>query len=173
MKTVFQALAKYNKNVNLELITLLESTPADKMAAKTKAFYPTITDAVLHLLVSDLSFLKRFKAAFPLSNALNSNALLTSDIAGLKGQLEHDLKKYIQHRKEADAAMMQFVDELNDGDLNMVFKYTNYKGEAVETIVWKMLLTIFNHETHHRGGVSVMLELEDVKNDYSGTLARI
>jgi uncharacterized damage-inducible protein DinB len=36
-----------------------------------------------------------------------------------------------------------------------------------------MLLTIFNHQTHHRGGISVMLDMADVKNDFSGTLARI
>jgi uncharacterized damage-inducible protein DinB len=174
MKTVFQAMAKYNKNVNLEVISLLGNMPADKLTNKTKAFYPAIQDAVVHILTSDIGLFKRsLKTAFPASKALNSSQLFTADIPALKTEIEADIKKYFQYRKEADNVIIQFVDELSDGDLNGPLKFTGHKGAVVETTVWKMLLMIFNHQTHHRGGVSVMLELEDVNNDYAGTLARI
>jgi len=61
MKTIFQAMARYNKNVNLEIIGLLEGMPAEKLAEKTTAYFPTINDAVGHVLISDIGILKRFK----------------------------------------------------------------------------------------------------------------
>ncbi len=172
MKKIFQAMARYNGNVNKEVMVILGGMPADKLMVKTKAYFPTIMDSVLHLLKSDIGLLKRFNTAFPESKALGS-PLMAADPDVLRKEAEADLKKYFQYRGEIDAIINQFVGELDDEALERSFKFVNYKGEATETAVWKILLTIFNHQTHHRGGLSVMLELEDVKNDFSGTLARI
>ena len=173
MKTIFQAMARYNGNVNSEVMGLLGGMTNEKLTDKTKAYFPTVLDAAFHILLSDIGMFKRFKPAFPESKALNSAALLTADTALLKKEIEGDLKRFFQYRGELDEMIKQFVGELGDEVMARNFKYVNYKGENVETAVWKMLLTIFNHQTHHRGGLSVMLELEDVKNDFSGTLARI
>jgi uncharacterized damage-inducible protein DinB len=173
MKTIFQALAKYNGNVNLEITGFLEGMPAEKLTNRTKAYFPTIQDAVFHIFLSDLGMFRRFKAAFPESKAINSSALLSADTAVIKKEVEADLKKFFQYRRDMDFMITQFMDELTDEKLESPLKYVNYKGESVETVVWKMLLTIFNHQTHHRGGISVMLDMADVKNDFSGTLARI
>lgn len=172
MKTIFQAMAKYNGNVNLEIMGLLGGMPPEKLAIKTKAYFSTIIDTALHIFLSDIGMFRRFKTTFPESTAL-SIPLLNIDTALLKKEVEGELEKYFQYRKKIDEMINQFVGELDDEDLLRGFKYTNYKGEPVETNVWKMLLTIFNHQTHHRGALSVMLELEDVKNDFSGTLSKI
>ena len=172
MKTIFQAMARYNGNVNFEIMGLLGGMPPEKLAIKTKAYYSTIMDTALHILLSDIGLFRRFKASFPESKAL-SIPLLNADTVLLKKEVEVGLEKYFQYRKEIDGMINQFVVELDDAVLARSFKYTNYKGEPVETNVWKMLLMIFNHQIHHRGALSVMLELEDVKNDFSGTLSRI
>jgi uncharacterized damage-inducible protein DinB len=173
MKTIFQALARYNRNVNLEIIGILEGMPAEKLAEKTKAYFPTINDAAGHILLSDMGILKRFKPSFADSKALNSSPLMAADTAVIKKEIEADIKKYFQYRKEIDAMIMEFTEELTDEKLNNVMKFTNHKGEAVESVAWKYLITVFNHQTHHRGGISVMLDMAGVKNDFSGTLSRI
>jgi len=98
---------------------------------------------------------------------------MSADTAVIKKEMEADLKKYFQYRKEVDAMIIEFTGEFTDENLNNVMKFTNYKGEAVEAVAWKYILTLFNHQTHHRGGISVMLDMAGVKNDFSGTLARI
>ncbi len=57
--------------------------------------------------------------------------------------------------------------------LNSVINYKNYKGDDVEKEVWKILLQWFNHQTHHRGQISVLLDMIGENNDYSSLLARI
>jgi uncharacterized damage-inducible protein DinB len=173
MKTIFRALANYNKSVNLEIISILEGMPAEKLAEKTKAYFPTIKDAAGHILLSDIAILKRFMPVFPDSRAFNSSLLMAADTAVIKKEIETDIKKFFQYRKEADEIILQFVEEFTGEKFNSVLKFTNYRGEAVETIAWKYLLTFFNHQTHHRGGISVMLDMAGVKNDFSGTLSRI
>lgn len=173
MKTIFQALARYNRNVNLEIIGILEGMPAEKLAEKTRAYFPTINDAAGHILLSDIGIFKRFKPAFSDSRTLNAAPLLSMDTAVIKKEIETGMKDFIRYRKEVDAMIMEFVEELPDEKLKTVMKFTNHKGEAVESVAWKYLLTVFNHQTHHRGGISVMLDMAGVKNDFSGTLTRI
>jgi len=54
---------------------------------------------------------------------------------------------------------VRFVDELEGSKLSSVIKYKNYKGEDQEQELWKTLLHWFNHQTHHRGQVSVLLDI--------------
>jgi len=69
--------------------------------------------------------------------------------------------------------IVQFIDELGDSQLGLMIKYKNYKGENIEKEFWKTLLHWFNHQTHHRGQVSVLLDLLGIDHDYSGLVSRI
>lgn len=48
------------------------------------------------------------------------------------------------------------------------FKFKNIRGEEIEKIFWITIIHIFNHQTHHRGEISAMLDILNIKNDYSG-----
>jgi uncharacterized damage-inducible protein DinB len=173
MNTILHALACYNSNVNLELAGILREMPAEKLSAKTGAYFPTILDAAVHILINDINMVKRFKTAFPESIALGSTLLLSDDTARIKKEAESGLEKFLDYRKQLDPVISAFVDELDGETLDFIIKYNNYRGEPVEAAAWKLLLTIFNHQAHHRGGISVMLDIAGVKNDFSGTLAKI
>ena len=95
------------------------------------------------------------------------------DFKGLRTELAGDYTKLFQYRKQADEAILQFIEELDANKMNSVFKYKNFKGEDMENILWKILLQWFNHQTHHRGQISVLLDMIDVKNDYSSMMNRI
>jgi uncharacterized damage-inducible protein DinB len=159
--------------VNLELAGILREMPGEKLTAGTGAFFPTIFDAAMHILISDINMMKRFKTAFPESAALNSSPLLTMDAEALKKDASAGLEKLLVYRGQTDSVISGFVDEIDDENMDFIIKYNNYRGEPVEAAAWKLLLTIFNHQAHHRGGISVMLDIAGVKNDFSGTLAKI
>jgi uncharacterized damage-inducible protein DinB len=172
MKNIFQALAKYNGSVNQSIIELLKPLDKEKIMMKTKAYYPSIFETLTHNFFADLNWLKRYGGVFKESKAL-SNRMVSSDQKVLRQEFDSDYTKLFQYRKETDEVMIQFVNELDEAKLNSVIKYKNYKGEDQEQELWKPLLHWFNHHTHHRGQISVLLDMVGVDHDYSSLLTRI
>ena len=173
MKNIFQAFAKYNGSVNRTIIELLEPLKKDQVMMKTKAFYPSIFETLLHIFIADLNWLKRFRDAIRENNVLSHSKLVSLDEKSLRKEFESDYTKLFQYRKQADDVINQFVNEIEDNKLNAVIKYKNYKGEDIEQELWKPLLHWFNHHTHHRGQISVLLDMIGIDNDYSSVLPRI
>jgi uncharacterized damage-inducible protein DinB len=172
MKTIFQAFAKYNQSVDLSISELVEPLTEEKIKEKTKAFFPSIFETMNHNFMSDLFWLKRFKDGFQDSKAL-SNEVVSLDFRGLRTEMEGDYTKLFQYRKQADEVILQLIEEWDENTLKSVFKYKTFKGEAMENNLWKILLQWFNHQSHHRGQISVLLDMIDVKNDYSSMMNRI
>jgi uncharacterized damage-inducible protein DinB len=173
MKLVFQALARYNGSVNRSIIELIEPLSKDKIMAKSKAYFPSIFETFVHLFLSDLFWLKRFREVFIESNALSVSRLVSLDGKNLRKKFESDYTKLFQRRRQADEVIGQFIEELHEGVLNSVITYKNFKGEEMEEVLWKILLHWFNHQTHHRGQISVLLDEIGVYNDYSSLLTRV
>ncbi len=172
MKKVFQSFAKYNGSVSQSIIELVQPLAREKIMMKTKAYYPSIFETLLHNLFGDLNWLKRLAGVFKQSKALSSS-IVSLEQSGLRKEFESDYTKLFQYRKQVDEVIVEFTNELDETMLNSAIKYKNYKGEDQEQILWKPLLHWFNHQTHHRGQISVLLDMVGVDNDYSSLLTRI
>ena len=173
MKNLFQALAKYNGSVNQSVLELLEPLKKDQVMMKTKAFYPSIFETLLHILIADLNWLKRYRDTFKENKALGSSKLLSLEEKYLRTEFESDYRKLFQYRKDVDEMIIRFINELGENQLNSIIRYKSYKGEAMEKESWKTILHWFNHQTHHRGQVSVLLDLIGIDHDYSSLVSRI
>ena len=173
MKTIFQAFAKYNGSVNQSVLELLKPLKKEQIMMETKAYYPSIFETLLHNMIADLNWLKRYRDVFKESKALSNTRLVFLEEKSLRKEFESDYTKLYQYRKQADDVIVQFVNEMDESKLNSVIKYKNYKGEDVEKELWKTLLHWFNHQTHHRGQISVLLDLLGIDHDYSSMVTRI
>jgi uncharacterized damage-inducible protein DinB len=173
MKIIFQALAHYNRSVNESMGEILTGLSKDQLFNETKAFYRSIYDTCIHLLQSDIFWLKRYKAVYPDNDNLKNNELLLMDVENIRKEFESDYKKIFETQKKTDILAEQFINDLTEENYTQAFQYTNYKGVTTERIVWKTLLHWFNHQTHHRGQISAFLDIMGVKNDYSSLLPRI
>jgi uncharacterized damage-inducible protein DinB len=173
MKNQFQALAKYNGSVNQSVLELLQPLKKDQIMMKTKAFYPSIFETLLHILVADLNWLRRYRDRFKENKALSGSKLLSLEEKALRTEFETDYTKLFEYRRQVDGLIIQFMDELGENQLNLMLKYKSYKGEDIEKEIWKTFLHFFNHQTHHRGQVSVLLDLLGIEHDYSGLVSRI
>jgi len=173
MKTLFLAFATYNRSVNLSILELVEPLKKEQVMMKTKAYYPSIFETLLHILTADLNWLRRYREVFKGTQALDGSRLLLLEEKGLRKAFEDDHAKLFQMRREVDDLVIRFVDEIDAGRLNSIVRYKNYKGEDVEKEAWKTLLHWFNHQTHHRGQVSVLLDLVGVDHDFSSLVSRI
>ncbi len=171
MKKIFEAYAVYNRTVNRELTAILGKLKEEEIRKKTGTFYQTIFDTFLHIFRSDLSWIGRFTAFFSGNESLKAYSIPGD--AALKEELARDYKILFKYRIDMDEAIFNFIAGLEDKTLDTVVVYKNYKGETTEKVLWKILMQMFNHQTHHRGSISAMLDIMGVENDYSTLLTKI
>ena len=173
MKELFQSFANYNSSVNQTVIELLKPLRKEVITLKNKAYFQSIFETFLHNFIADQNWLRNNKDALKENRALRDTRLISLDDKRLRNEFESDYKKLFQYRRELDDVIIQFINELDESELNRVFMYKNDKGEDVGKELWKTLLHWFNHQTHHRGQLSVLLDLIGVDHDYSAMVMRI
>jgi uncharacterized damage-inducible protein DinB len=68
---------------------------------------------------------------------------------------------------ELDNILVDFVNGMAPTDLNKNIRHKTSNGVTLDKKLELFLMTIFNHETHHRGMISLYLEMLGKENDYS------
>ena len=173
MKNTFQGFARYNSSVNQSLLQLLQPLEREQIMMETKAYFPSIFETLFHILITDLNWLKRYKRIFHDNKALEGSQLLVLEEKGLREEFKSDYARIFQYRKQVDELIVQLVDGLEEYQMNPAIRYKNYKGEVIEKALWKTLLHWFNHQTHHRGQISVLLDMVGIDHDFSSLATRI
>ena len=123
MKNLFQALAKYNESVNQSIMELLKPLKKEQVMMETKAYYPSIFATLLHNLIADLNWLRRYRDALKENKALNNGKLLSFEEKSLRLEFESDHTKFFAYRKQVDELMIQFVNELDEHQMNSTLRY--------------------------------------------------
>ena len=98
--------------------------------------------------------------------------MLFRSVPAYGSRVFRDLGALKEGRRGLDEIFIRFVSELRDEDLPGLVKRTNWRGEKQEKILWKALLHVFNHQTHHRAMVSQILEELRIDNDFA-SLVRV
>jgi uncharacterized damage-inducible protein DinB len=173
MKDVFHAYATYNLNVNKSLNSIILGLPDDQIMKKFEVYHVSIYDTLFHILISDLFWMKRIAKAYEKFPGLEESVVPATDLSKLKEDLGGSREKLINLRGKLDQDIDRFVNDLQDADYLKPFRYKNHKGEEIEKEIWKVLMHMFNHQTHHRGQVSELLDMLKVENDYSSLLSYI
>ena len=78
-----------------------------------------------------------------------------------------DIKEYLEKRSLIDERMTAFAEEITESDLKGVLEYIDSHGNAHERNFGRCILQFLNHETHHRGMISLYLEMLGRENDFS------
>jgi uncharacterized damage-inducible protein DinB len=82
------------------------------------------------------------------------------------------MEEYFAKRPDMDNRMISFADELTEADLGSVLTYIDSEGKEYKRNFGGCLLQFLNHETHHRGMISLYLEMLGRENDFS-SLAQV
>ncbi len=172
MKEQFVSLAIYNKNVNNIIFEYINNMKEDELAKKIKSFYSNIINNTFHLLSSDLKWLEKF-------SSIRKNKYTTEILDQFKEKNEFNVKKIyskknqvIELRKEVDQMIIDLMNDIDDAMFKKEYEI-EFGGKKQKNILWKLLLQWFNHQTHHRGQLSVLLDNLDLSNDYSAILDKI
>lgn len=135
------------------------------------AYFKSILGAVEHLVLANIMWLGRINGLFNQKyKSIASSEIMNLSDEEVGSRLHAGHAQVFEMKKELDELFEEYVHELDEAELDKRLRYRNMKGEEIEGTYWNMILHIFNHETHHRGAVSAMLDQLKISNDYSGIL---
>ncbi|MFK8080384.1 MAG: DinB family protein [Granulosicoccus sp.] len=152
----FQLMAEYNQWMNEKLYEVSSTLPEDGIAADRGAFFKSILGTLNHILVADTIWLKRFlshPARFTSLEFLQS----TDNPKALAEILYSDFSQLRQARQSMDASIIEFVHQAKESDYEYHLPYRNTQGNPYCKKFGLLVHHFFNHQTHHRGQLTVLL----------------
>jgi uncharacterized damage-inducible protein DinB len=143
-------MARFNAWVNKRVYDCVAGLPDANYREDRKAFFGSIHNTLNHLLVVDSLWTHRIKGS-------------DHGIKSLDQILHDDFESLRTARQAEDAALIELVDSLSDDELQGPVTYRRMIGDGSYTTRRDhILITLFNHQTHHRGQIHVMLTQQDV-----------
>ena len=153
----FILMSVYNQRMNRQFYKVVKELNDSDINEDRGAFFKSIIGTLNHILVGDLIWLTRFSKH---SERYTSLATL-SDLPqpkGLDDVLFSNLTLLLESRKKVDFLICQWLkNETKENDFNTLLEYSNTKGVVSKRDFGELLSHLFNHQTHHRGQLSTLL----------------
>ena len=146
----FQTLAYYNRIANERLYETCALLPDEEYRKSRAGSFGSIHGLLNHILLGDTIWLARFEGGGAATPALNS--VLYDEYPALRAA-----------RAAHDARIEAFFAALTDEALSRSFPYVNNQGKNYVESAPGAFSHFFNHQTHHRGQITVMLSQTPVK----------
>ena len=142
--THFQILARYNRIANERLFTSCAELDHAEYRRKRAGSFGSIHGLLNHILLGDRRWLGLFengeRATPPLDQVLYD-----------------DFSDLWSARTREDGRIEAFFKQLHPDFWSQSFSYTNNQGKEYVETAHVACTHLFNHQTHHRGQVHVML----------------
>lgn len=149
-----EILSNYNQWANRRIYDVVATLPDDVYRKDLGAFFGSIHATLNHILVIDRLWSSRVMGEY-------------HGIKSLDQILHEDLKSLRKDRGIMDEHLIRLTGRLTagmDGGLDREVHYRMLKGgEKYASPARHILLTLFNHQTHHRGQVHCMLTQSGIK----------
>ena len=143
-----KTMAAYNRWQNQNLYAAADTLPDAERKAPRQAFFGSIHGTLNHLLWADQLWMRRFAGVVrPYAVALAQSPFL-----------HHDWEDLKRERVALDAAILAWAKALQAAWLEDNLSW--YSNSAKRELTRPKVLIVahfFNHQTHHRGQVHVML----------------
>jgi uncharacterized damage-inducible protein DinB len=141
----FQMLARYNRLANARLFGACAGLSEAELKGPRRAFFTSIHGTLNHLLVVDRLWFAGIEDE-------------PHGIEGLDQILHEDFSALRKDREAEDEHMSGVVDGLDESALAREVAYRLISGADEESSpLHIILITLFNHQTHHRGQIHCLL----------------
>jgi len=142
--SIFRTFARYNKIANERLYESCARISDDEYRRQRAGSFGSIHALLNHILLGDRIWMSRFSGGGKTTPPLNT--VLYDEFPALWAAREQD-----------DLTIEEFFRNAGESFLTKNLSYTNSKGVHYEEAAVPAVLHMFNHQTHHRGQVHVML----------------
>jgi uncharacterized damage-inducible protein DinB len=164
-KETVTLLAKYNKAANEAMNGVIRTLSPGEWEKPLGGYFASVRSLCSHLYICDFNWLKRYSALREFG-ALK-DPFFSREPYSFKEELFKDMGEYLARRPDLDDRIIAFGDEITDSDLGKPLKYGDSSGRQYERNFGGLILHCFNHDTHHRGMISVYLEMLGKANDFN------
>lgn len=147
----FHTLARYNSIANQRLYEACAQLDDAEYRRERRGSFRSIHWTLNHILLGDRLWMDRFSSPAELA---------TPPLATV---LYDDFARLREARRVEDARIEAFMRALEAGFLARPVTYVNSEGRQCSDPAPLLLAHMFNHQTHHRGQVHVMLSQTAVK----------
>ena len=163
---VVQTWARYSHTANRNLEYCLGAV-AHRWEEPCGSYFGTLRALLDHVVSADCRWLRRLadQGWGPAAWATKAVAL---PVPSPQTPTFATWQEYVDLRCRIDALWMELTEALDQTALDLPFTYTNIQNEELTVPRAGMLFHLFNHQTHHRGAVSLILDSWGVANDFSG-----
>jgi uncharacterized damage-inducible protein DinB len=149
MLDAFRIFARYNRIANERLYEQVGKLDVAEYRRERRGSFGSVHALLNHTLVADRIWMSRFAGGGKTTPPLNT--ILFETFAEINSA-----------RAEEDAAIEAFFEKVGGDFLIRRLAYTNSRGKDYVEEAAPAVLHFFNHQTHHRGQVHVMLSQTEV-----------
>ena len=143
-------MARYNQWMNAKLYALCAELSDAQRKQDRGAFFKSIHGTLNHLLLGDRIWMGRFLGQPFMAKSLDQ------ELYGDFSELRHE-------RAHTDADIIAWAWTLTDEKLAVSLGYTSIVGAQQRSEpLWALVMHFFNHQTHHRGQLTTLLNQCDV-----------
>jgi uncharacterized damage-inducible protein DinB len=163
-------LAKYNQIVNQKMNAVIQTLNDEEWNRDLGGYFKSIRGTASHIYITDFTYLKRFgnlREFTVLSDPLFNEKYTFKDL------LFPSKDEYLAKQPVLDNLICSIINEITEDDLKQQLTYSDSAGKKIEFIFPAAIMQLFNHATHHRGAISLYLELLGKDNDYSSFFAAL
>jgi uncharacterized damage-inducible protein DinB len=165
----FSCLARYNRGANESLIGHLAALKADGIAAPRGSYFGSVQGILDHVIMCDINWLRRFRELFPKDESLNRPRLSPPGHAWTEYEFT-DFDDYRRERAVVDAIFEDWIASADTSRFGEILAYSDSHGIPKRYYFRDAVDHVFNHQTHHRGQVSQILDELGIKHDFSNLI---
>jgi len=145
---LFRTMSRYNRWMNEKLYAVCAELTDETRKEDRHAPFGSIHGTLNHLLLADRIWMSRFTGEPP-----------ATPIRALDQELYSDFAALHRERRAEDEKILAYAAALTPEILNttLVFRAITQPGETSLPLA-RALLHFFNHQTHHRGQLTTLLE---------------
>lgn len=153
---IFQQLALYNQWINRRIYDASGRLNTNDINSDRGAYFKSVIGTLNHILVGDIFWFKRFSQHFLPLGALEYFHKIDRP-ESLDSIFCDSLFDLRFAREAADESIIHFSSSLTEAMLASTVVYSDSAGNEYKKNFGCLLLHVFNHQTHHRGQVSTLL----------------
>jgi uncharacterized damage-inducible protein DinB len=150
MLEAFRMFARYNRIANERLYEQCGQLELADYQRERQCSFGSIHALLNHLLLADRIWMSRFAGDGSTTPPLNT--ILCKTFAELRVA-----------RAEQDATIESFFEKVDEDFVSRSTSYVNSQGKGCVETTTVAVLHFFNHQTHHRGQVHVMISQTHVR----------